>query len=125
MRAGFALPAVDADEFEAAFPSPAAAVAALRRGAESNAVAARGPALPRSVAAAAVDTDGARFGEGQGGGQGDAGASVPVTAQALFLTGWSPAATTPTAAPRGSGTVSLADLAAALEEQKKKRPGGA
>jgi NADH dehydrogenase [ubiquinone] 1 alpha subcomplex assembly factor 5 len=147
VRAGFALPAVDADEVRAVFPDPAALVAHLRRAGETNAARGRRPALlPRSVGPDALATYASRFGVdpaeeaaaeaadrrgGGGGGEGSSGSPsappataspslvVPATFEALFLTGWSPAPSQAAAAPRGSATVSLAQLAEELDKKKK------
>lgn len=149
VRAGFALPAVDADELRLVFPDPAALVDHLRRTGETNAARGRRPALlPRSVIPDAMETYVARFGRDsaeeaaaeaaereEGGGGLHSGSPrpppppsaparppvVPATFEALFLTGWSPAppGRQAVAAPRGSATVSLAQLAKELEKKTK------
>lgn len=47
------------------------------------------------------------------------GSVVPVTYHVMYMTGWSPHVSQPQAAPRGSATVSLEELAAVLESKKE------
>ena len=113
-RAGLALPGVDVDQLVVRYSGgPRAAVAHLRAMADSNAVVRRAPFLPRAVAAAAM--------EGYAKEYGDADGSVPATFEAVFLTGWAlpEKGGGPVPAARGSGTVSLRDLEAALREKKE------
>ena len=91
VRAGFALPAVDADEVRLVFPSPAALISHLRRSGEGNAARARrGVLLPRGVGPDAMETYVTRFGRdaaaeaaaeaaerGAGGGSGGGAAARP------------------------------------------------
>jgi NADH dehydrogenase [ubiquinone] 1 alpha subcomplex assembly factor 5 len=113
-RAGLALPGVDVDQLVVRYAGgPRAAVAHLRAMADSNAVVRRAPFLPRAVAAAAM--------EGYAKEYGDADGSVPATFEVVFLTGWAlpEKGGGPVPAARGSGTVSLRDLEAALREKKE------
>ena len=139
VRAGFALPAVDADEVRLVFPDPGALITHLRRAGEGNAVRVRRAALlPRSVVPDALDTYVSRFGrdaaEEAAEEEAERGCGptlsqeppappsvvIPATFEALFLTGWSPAPKSQSQpAARGSATVSLAKLAEELEKKKR------
>lgn len=111
-RAGFSLPGVDVDEIVVRYAGgPAAAVAHVRAMAGSNAVVKRAPFLPRAVAAAALDRYVRDFGDDDG--------SVPATFEILFLTGWADPRGGVSSKARGSASVSLADLEAALSRKKE------
>ncbi len=97
-RAGFALPVVDGDELTLLYPKPLALLHELRAAGEGNAVALRdrrppSPALFAAALAALPRQDGC----------------AAATLRLAMLTGWAPSAGQPQAAPRGSGTVSLAE----------------
>jgi NADH dehydrogenase [ubiquinone] 1 alpha subcomplex assembly factor 5 len=136
-RAGLALPAVDVDDVAVLYPDAVGLVRHLRAMGESAAVRARPPALPRDAALAAAALYSALFAErgagaglegGSEGGSADseqrtAGSGessaldpVPATFQVVYMTGWSPAPGQAGPRARGSATVSLADLEAALAE---------
>ena len=111
-RAGFGLPGVDVDEVTVCYARGAtAAIDHVRAMAGSNAVVKRARFLPRAVAADAL----ARLEAESGGGDG----SVASTFEILFLTGWAAPAGGERAAERGSATVSLADLEAALSSKRE------
>ena len=97
-RARFALPVVDGDELTLLYPEPLALLHELRAAGEANSVALRdrrppSPALFASALAALPRQDGC----------------AAATLRLAMLTGWAPGAGQPQAAPRGSGTVSLAE----------------
>jgi NADH dehydrogenase [ubiquinone] 1 alpha subcomplex assembly factor 5 len=128
-RAGLALPAVDVDDVAVLYPDAVAVVRHLRAMGESAAARARPPALPRDAALAAAALYSALFAErgagagldGSGGSEGGGDESspldpVPATFQVVYMTGWSPAPGQAGPRARGSATVSLADLEAALAE---------
>lgn len=98
-RAGFTLPVADGDSIELAYADPFALLRDLRAAGETNATRLRGHATPpRALFPLALSSlpqrpDGRR----------------PTTLRLAMLTGWSPSPTQPRPAPRGSGTVNLAD----------------
>ena len=98
-RAGFALPVVDGDALTLLYADPLALLHDLRAAGEGNAVALRdrripSPALFAAALAALPRQDG----------------HAAATLRLAMLTGWAPSISQPQAAPRGSGTVSLADV---------------
>jgi len=96
-RAGFALPVADAETLEIRYPALATLVADLRGLAAGNLLVARDrrPFGRIGFAAATADFE-------------EAGGTVE-RFEMIHLAGWAPAPGQPTAAPRGSGAVSLAD----------------
>ena len=129
-RAGLALPTVDVDTLTARYPSPADAVTHLRVLGESNACINRrkGP-LSRDTALAAAAAMIAYSGKLAPGAAHDeeddaeteeptpllaAVSEVCMTFQVVYMAGWSPDSSQPSAKRRGSATASLADLAAQL-----------
>jgi hypothetical protein len=153
VRAGFSLPAVDADELRVVFPSPSALVTHLRRTGETNAARGRrGVVLPRSVVPDAMETYVNEFGrcadeeaaaEAAEKGEGaerrstqqprrppSASSSsssvvvVPATFEALFLTGWSPAPLGREAKAASRGSATVSLAQLAQELEKKKNTDG-
>ena len=96
-RAGFALPVADTEIVSIRYPAFAALVADIRALGATNMLLARDrrPFGRTGLAAAAAD-----FAAGDG---------APERFEIVYLTGWAPAPDQPKAAPRGSGSVSLAD----------------
>ena len=102
-RASFALPVADAETVTVTYPNALALMRDLRGMGEGNATVARSRRpLGRRVLAHASALYAQRFGEADG--------RIRATFQALFLTGWAPAANQQQPARRGSGEVSLADI---------------
>jgi NADH dehydrogenase [ubiquinone] 1 alpha subcomplex assembly factor 5 len=140
-RAGFALPAVDTDNFDLRFRTPMAVVRQLRALGETNG-AGEGKYLPRAVWRRAEEIYRERFGtpsqdadpsssscsdRASSSSSSSLSSSVPLTVQVLYLTGWSPSPDQPTAARRGSATVSFQELSTRLtaeEDQGKHLPSG-
>ena len=100
-RAGFALPAVDVDRITVRYPDLPALVRDLRAMGETSALA--GPARPvrRDVLARAAALYAERHADPDG--------RICATFEIIHLTGWSPHASQPKPARRGSATVRLAD----------------
>ena len=98
-RAGFALPVADAEDIELLYADPLSLLRDLRAAGETNAIRLRNKNIPpRALFAAAL-------------------ADLPVTGgrvrarlRLAFLTGWSPAATQPQPAKRGSAQISLTEF---------------
>ena len=98
-RAGFALPVADADTITLLYANPMALLHDLRAAGETNAVALRDRRIPSpALFAAALANLPQREGR------------TAVTLQLAMLTGWAPGPGQPKPAPRGSGTVSLAQV---------------
>lgn len=97
-RAGFALPVVDVEPIDVRFGSLMDLVRDLRAMGATNLLAARSrrPLGRLALAAAIADFD-------------TAGGKTAERFEILHLLGWSPSPDQPRPAPRGSGTVSLAD----------------
>lgn len=124
-RAGLALPAVDVDTITARYASPVDAVTHLRVLGETNACITRkqGP-LPRDTALAAAaamiaysgKNDGPRDGDDEGDviQQPQSPSEVCLTWQVVYMAGWAPDTSQPSAKKRGSATASFSDLAAQL-----------
>lgn len=96
-RAGFALPVADTETVSIRYPAFAPLVADIRALGAANLLLARDrrPFGRTGLAAAAADFA--------------AGADAPERFEIVTLTGWAPGPDQPRAAPRGSGSVSLAD----------------
>jgi NADH dehydrogenase [ubiquinone] 1 alpha subcomplex assembly factor 5 len=102
-RAGFALPVADAETLSVTYPDALALMRELRGMGEGNALAARARRpIGRRVVGRAAALYAERFGA--------AGGRVVATFQAIFLTGWAPAASQQQPARRGSGEVNLAEF---------------
>jgi NADH dehydrogenase [ubiquinone] 1 alpha subcomplex assembly factor 5 len=97
-RAGFALPVADSDRLEIRYPAFATLIADLRAVGATNLLLARDrrPFGRTGLAAARADFE-------------DEGGTVE-RFDIIHLAGWAPAPGQPAAAPRGSGSVSLADI---------------
>jgi hypothetical protein len=102
-RASFALPVADVETLTVTYPDTLALMRDLRGMGEGNALAtrARRP-TSRAVIARTAALYAERFGAADG--------RITATFQALFLTGWAPAANQQQPARRGSGEISLADV---------------
>ena len=101
-RAGFALPVVDGDVIEATYPDALALMRELRAMGESNAIAERRRSFTRrATLARGVALYHALFALPD--------SRIPARFELITLTAWAPAASQPKPAPRGSGTISLAD----------------
>ncbi len=88
MRAGFALPVVDADTITVSYADPLKLMRDLRGMGESNAVAARRKSFSRrGTIMAAAEKYRDTFADGMG--------RMPATFQVLYLTAWAPAAGRP------------------------------
>jgi SAM-dependent methyltransferase len=96
-RAGFALPVADAERLNLRYPAFATLIADLREAAATNILSARDrrPFGRIGLAAATADFE-------------EEGGTVE-RFEIVHLSGWAPAPGQPKAAPRGSGSVSLAD----------------
>ncbi|MBK8158966.1 MAG: methyltransferase domain-containing protein [Rhodospirillaceae bacterium] len=102
-RASFALPVADAESVTVTYPNVLALMRELRGMGEGNATLARSRRpLGRRVLAHASALYAQRFAAADG--------RVTATFQAVFLTGWAPAANQQQPARRGSGEVSLVDI---------------
>ena len=102
-RASFALPVADVESVTVTYPDALALMRELRGMGEGNATLARSRRpLGRRVLAHASALYAQRFAAADG--------RVTATFQALFLTGWAPAANQQQPARRGSGEVSLVDV---------------
>lgn len=102
-RASFALPVADVESVTVTYPNALALMRELRGMGEGNATLARSRRpLGRRVLAHASALYAQRFAAADG--------RVAATFQALFLTGWAPAANQQQPARRGSGEVSLVDI---------------
>lgn len=102
-RAGFALPVADIETINVTYPSAFALMQELRGMGETNALIARSrQPLKRTILtkASALYVD--RFADHQG--------RISATFQAIFLTGWAPAARQQQPARRGSGEISLTEI---------------
>ncbi len=98
-RAGFALPVADADTVTLLYADPLALLRDLRAAGETNAVTLRDRRIPPpALFAEALSNVPQRDGR------------TVATLQLAMLTGWAPGPGQPTPAPRGSGTVSLAQV---------------
>jgi len=102
-RASFALPVVDSETITVTYPDALALMRELRGMGEGNALMARfrGP-INRDVIARAAALYAERFADRDG--------RLRATFQAIFLTGWAPAANQQQPAQRGSGEVNLRDV---------------
>lgn len=94
-RAGFALPVTDTDEVTITYGEPAKLLSDLKAMGETGILAGQVEFLPRQVLITALEQFQA------------AGARENFTI--VYLTGWAPDQSQPKPAPRGSGTISLAD----------------
>ncbi|WP_374655409.1 methyltransferase domain-containing protein [Dongia sp.] len=102
-RASFALPVADAETLTVTYPDAMALMRDLRGMGEGNALVARARRpLGRRVLARASALYAARFAGSDG--------RIAATFQAIFMTGWSPAANQQQPARRGSGEVSLTEF---------------
>jgi len=102
-RASFALPVADAETINVTYPDALSLMRELRGMGEGNALVARPrQAVGRSVIARASALYSERFAEGDG--------RIRATFQAIFLTGWAPAANQQQPARRGSGDISLTQV---------------
>ena len=99
LRAGFALPVADLETLEVGYRGIARLLEDLRGMGEGNMLVERSP-IRRDVLAAAARAFNA---------QGDEEGRVAERFGLVFLTGWAPDPSQPTAARRGSATTSLAD----------------
>lgn len=107
-RAGFALPVADAETINATYAEPIALMRDLRAIGETNATVERRKSFTRrATLLAAAERYGQRFGLPDG--------RVKATFQALFLTGWAPAATQQKPLAPGSAKARLADALGATE----------
>ena len=98
-RAGFALPVADGDTVTLLYADPLTLLHDLRAAGETNAVALRDRRIPpAALFAQALSNLPQREGR------------AVVTLQLAMLTGWAPGPGQPAPAPRGSGTVSLAQV---------------
>jgi SAM-dependent methyltransferase len=101
-RAGFAMPVADCDSLVVRFPTLPRLIADLRAMGATNLLAERErrPFGRTGLAAAAAD-----FAS-----QADADGKTAERFEIIYLSGWAPAPGQPRAAPRGSGSVSLAEV---------------
>lgn len=107
-RASFALPVADVETLTVTYPNALALMHELRGMGEGNALVSRSrKPLGRNVIARAASLYAERYGDAEG--------RIPVTFQALFLTGWAPSANQQQPARRGSGEISLANVFAAKD----------
>jgi SAM-dependent methyltransferase len=98
-RAGFALPVADVEEIELLYAAPLLLLHDLRAAGETNAVRLRDTRIPpRALFAAALASLPVSDGR------------TPVRLRLAVLTGWSPSATQPKPARRGSAEVSLTEV---------------
>ena len=102
-RASFALPVADAETLTVTYPDALALMRDLRGMGEGNALAAR-PRKP--IRRRVISHAAALYAERHAGPDGRIAAAF----QALFLTGWAPAANQQQPARRGSGEISLAEV---------------
>lgn len=102
-RASFALPVADSETINVTYKDALALMRELRGMGEGNALMAR-PRRPvsRTVIARAAALYAERFADADG--------RIRATFQAIFLTGWAPAANQQQPAARGSGEVNLRDV---------------
>eukprot|EP00192_Tetraselmis_astigmatica_P024956 CAMPEP_0117695686 /NCGR_PEP_ID=MMETSP0804-20121206/28272_1 /TAXON_ID=1074897 /ORGANISM="Tetraselmis astigmatica, Strain CCMP880" /LENGTH=187 /DNA_ID=CAMNT_0005509775 /DNA_START=306 /DNA_END=869 /DNA_ORIENTATION=+ len=110
---GFALPAVDTDEFQIGYTDVLDLVSHLRRMGAGNAVSHRRMGLPRdtALAAAAVYQSMGTAGE-----EHSEEATITATFQVVYMAGWSPHPSQQKPKQRGSATASLADLESNLAD---------
>lgn len=100
-RVGLALPVADLDRITVTYTDPLRLLGELRAMGESASLVAHGGSLRRDVLARALDLYRREYGDGDG--------RVPATFDILFATGWRPHPSQPTARPRGSAQIGLAE----------------
>ncbi|XP_002991003.2 putative methyltransferase At1g22800, mitochondrial [Selaginella moellendorffii] len=109
-RAGFAIPAVDIQDYVMKYSSAMDLIDHIRQMGEMNCLIQRNPILKRDTALAAAAIYESMFREEDG--------SIPATFQVIYMGGWSPHSSQQKPARRGSGTVSFADIEKALGDKK-------
>jgi len=115
-RAGLVLTSVDVDTITVHYPSAVELVGHLRAMGEGNATNIRALGVKRDTAMAAAAVYQSMFGKEDG--------TVPATFQVIYMIGWAPDPSQPRSKRRGSATVSISDLADALEKNAPKEEGG-
>jgi len=118
-RTGLSLPTVDVDDIEVQYEDVVGLVEHLRMMRKGGGLMLqRREALRRDTALASAaiyqtmfsSSDNNSNGEGEGSPPSSSSSSVVGTYQVIYMTGWSPDASQPKAAKRGSATVSFQDL---------------
>lgn len=103
-RSGFSLPTIDSIRFVNYYPDPFTLMHHLQLMGENNSLVSGRPATPRDTFYATAAAYQSLYGDPEGRG-------VPATFEVIFVIGWRPDPNQPKSARRGSGEVSMKQLA--------------